>query len=192
MPVRGDEYDARLARLEAEGRYLHGEADLVDWLLGRIEATILDAGCGTGRVAIELARRGRRVVGVDNDPTMLDVARSKAPDLRWILADLADPDVAISSAPSGRYDLTLAAGNVMIFVVPGTEAAVVGNLARLLVPGGLLATGFQLRGTLTLERYDTFCTDAGLELVHRWATWERDGYAGGDYAVSVHRLRNDP
>ena len=192
MPVRGDEYDARLARLEAEGRYLHGEADLVDWLLGRIEARILDAGCGTGRVAIELARRGRRVVGVDNDPTMLQVARSKAPDLRWILADLADPDVATAAAPSGRYDLTLAAGNVMIFVVPGTESAVVGNLAQLLVPGGLLATGFQLGGPLTLERYDTFCADAGLELVHRWATWERDRYAGGDYAVSVHRLRNDP
>ena len=28
---------------------------------------------------------------------------------------------------------------------------------------------------------------AGLGAVHRWATWDRVPYAGGDYAVSVHR-----
>src|SRR5262245_36982661 len=86
---RGAAYDAQWERLAAAGESIHGEADLVDALLqeqgGR---RALDAGCGTGRVAIELAVRGYDVVGVDLDATMLDAARAKAPDLTWVQADL--------------------------------------------------------------------------------------------------------
>ena len=53
--------------------------------------SVLDAGCGTGRVAIELSRRGHDVVGVDVDEAMLEAARAKAPDLTWVQGDLADP-----------------------------------------------------------------------------------------------------
>jgi SAM-dependent methyltransferase len=192
MPLRSEEYDARLARLEAQGRYLHGEADLVDWLLrsvdARPDAAILDAGCGTGRVAVELTRRGHRVVGVDSDPVMLEAARVKAPDLRFILADLAHPALVTAAAEPRGFDLIVAAGNVMIFLEHGTEPAVVSNLAHLLRPGGLLVAGFQLGARLGAERYDVLCADAKLVPVYRWATWERDPYRGGDYAVSVHRL----
>ena len=38
---------------------------------------MLDAGCGTGRVAIELAARGFSVVGMDLDEAMLDTARAE-------------------------------------------------------------------------------------------------------------------
>ena len=184
MPLRGDEYDARFDRLAAAGHYLHGEADLVDRLLGGAPAHVLDAGCGTGRIAVELARRGYRVVGVDVEPAMLDQARAKAAELHWVLGDLA-------AAPTsgGPFDLVLAAGNVMIFLQLGTEAAVVGNLAAVLEPDGLLVVGFQIGRQLTLERYDTLCARVGLELVHRWATWDMERYTGGDYAVSVHRPR---
>ena len=183
MPLRGDEYDARFARLEAGGLYLHGEADLVAALAGPPPATVLDAGCGTGRVAVELARRGYAVVGVDVEPLMLESARAKAPGLEWVLADLAaDP------LPGGPYDLVVAAGNVMIFLQLGTEAAAVANLAAALRPGGLLVAGFGVGRQLTLERYDELCTRAGLELEERFASWERAPYGGGDYAVSVHRL----
>ena len=186
MPLRGDEYDARFARLADEGMYLHGEADLVTWLLGERPAVVLDAGCGTGRVAVELARRGYRVTGVDVEPSMLGAARAKAPGLEWVLGDLAAGPV-----PGGPYDLVVAAGNVMIFVQLGTEGAVVSNLARALVPGGLLVAGFQLGRQLPLARYDALCEGAGLEFVHRFATWERAPYAGGEYAVSVHRRPDD-
>ncbi len=63
------------------------------------------------------------------------------------------------------------------------------QLSGPLVPGGLLVAGFQLTtGRLTLERYDNYAAAAGLELVDRWASWDREPFHGGDYAVSVHRL----
>ncbi len=187
MPLRGDEYDARFARFEAEGRYLHGEADLVTTLLGDPPAVVLDAGCGTGRVAIELARRGYTTVGIDLAASMLDAARAKAPELEWVLGDLSS-----GALPDSSFDLVVAAGNVMIFLELGTEAAVVSNLARTVVAGGLVVAGFQVGRQLTLERYDALAAAAGLELAHRWATWEQAPYEGGDYAVSVHRKGVDP
>jgi ubiquinone/menaquinone biosynthesis C-methylase UbiE len=187
VPLRGDEYDARFARFEAAGRYLHGEADLVAGLLGDPPATVLDAGCGTGRVAIELARRGYDTVGIDVEASMLDSARAKAPELTWVLGDLSRAEL-----PDHHFDLVVGAGNVMIFVELGTEAAVVSNLARTVVAGGLVVTGFQVGRQLTLERYDALSAAAGLELVHRWATWDRAPYVGGDYAVSVHRPGDRP
>jgi ubiquinone/menaquinone biosynthesis C-methylase UbiE len=186
VPLRGDEYDARFARCEAEGLYLHGEADLVAGLVGKPPARILDAGCGTGRVAIELARRGYETVGIDVEASMLDAARAKAPDLEWVLGDLASAEL-----PDDRFDLIVAAGNVMIFLELGTEAAVVRNLARTVAPGGLVVAGFQVGRQLTLQRYDDLSASSGLELVHRWATWDRAPYGVGDYAVSVHRRGNE-
>jgi demethylmenaquinone methyltransferase / 2-methoxy-6-polyprenyl-1,4-benzoquinol methylase len=47
----------------------------------------LDVGTGTGDLAIELARRGASVTGLDFAPAMLDVARSKAPDIAFERGD---------------------------------------------------------------------------------------------------------
>jgi len=180
--VRGGEYDERFARLAAQGHDVHGEANLVA-SLGR--RSVLDAGCGTGRLAIELARRGLGVVGVDLDAEMLAVARDKAPLIRWVEADLVDVDLGCT------FDGVVAAGNVMIFLTPGTEGAVLANLARHLEHDGLLVTGFSLlKDGLALDTYDHLAADAGLEAVERWATWDRAPWdPGADYAVSVHRRR---
>ena len=175
------EYDRRFAEKAASGDDVHGEASFVESLGPR---RVLDAGCGTGRVAIELARRGVEVVGVDLDAEMLAVARDKAPELDWRHGDLAGVDLG-DVAP---FDVVVAAGNVMIFVEAGTEDAVVGNLARHLAPGGALVAGFQLDRHYGLDGYDASCRAAGLELAERWATWDRRPWnEGGDYAVSVHR-----
>jgi trans-aconitate methyltransferase len=134
-------------------------------------------------VAIELANRGVSVVGIDSDAAMLDAARTKAPELSWVHADLVDADAAVDA----EFDIVVAAGNVMIFLTPGTERVVVGQLANFLAPDGLLVSGFQLNtGRLTLERYDEHAAAAGLELVHRWSTWDRGDFSGDDYAVSAH------
>src|SRR5215213_6210872 len=130
---KGAEYDARWAALEARGRSVHGEADFVS---SYHPETVLDAGCGTGRVAIELAARGIDVVGVDLDEPMLAEARRKAPQLDWRRGDLAN--VVLDR----RFDVVVMAGNVMIFVTPGTEHAVVDNMASHLRDGGALVSGF--------------------------------------------------
>ncbi len=149
---------------------------------------MLDAGCGTGRVAIELARRGHDVVGVDLDPAMLDLARHKAPELEWLQGDLASTVVADAAGRQRRFDVAVAAGNVMIFLERGSEAAVVANLAAHLRPGGVLVAGFQLSdGYMALHVYDALARGNGLELESRFSTWEGAPFDGGDYAVSVHR-----
>src|SRR5258708_35000311 len=79
-------YDARLEGRAHAGVDVHGEASFVEQLGG---VSILDAGCGTGRVAIELARRGLQVTGVDVDAAMLERARAKAPQLEWVHGDVA-------------------------------------------------------------------------------------------------------
>lgn len=150
---------------------------------------MLDAGCGTGRVAIELARRGHDVVGVDLDPAMLGLARDKAPELPWIRGDLASTFVAGEAGERRRFDAVVAAGNVMIFLERGTEAAVMANIAAHLRPGGVVAAGFQLSdGYMSLHVYDALAERNGLELEARYSTWEGAAFSGGDYAVSVHRL----
>ena len=179
---RGADYDRRFESLAATGMDMHGEAALV---ASYRPATVLDAGCGTGRVAIELARRGHDVVGVDVDPAMLEAARAKAPDLTWIEADLTDPALDLGRT----FDVVVMAGNVMIFVPTGTEGRVIANTARHVSPGGRLVAGYSLRpGGLQPSRHDADALAAGLELEDRWSTWDRQPYAPGhDYSVSVHR-----
>jgi SAM-dependent methyltransferase len=182
--VSGDDYDANYEQRAAAGENVHGEADFVE---GYAPASVLDAGCGTGRVGRELARRGLDVVGVDIDPAMLATARRKAPKLEWHQADLAAVDL-------GRtVDAIVLAGNVMIFLAPGSEGAVLANLARHLAPGGRLIAGFQLQpGRLTVAHYDELAAAAGLALAERFSTWDGDDWhAGADYAVSVHVRRGD-
>lgn len=176
----GDDYDATYKRRAAAGEDVHGEATFV---MRFAPASVLDAGCGTGRVGRELAGRDVEVVGVDIDAEMLGTAQRAAPDIDWHLADLATVGLG------RRFDAIVMAGNVMIFVEPDTEGTVLANLARHLTPGGVLIAGFQLQpGRLTLSRYDELASAAGLTPAERWATWDCDPWvAGGDYAVSVHR-----
>ena len=142
---------------------------------------MLDAGCGTGRVAIELARRGYEVAGVDIDDEMISGARAKGPELAWYQLDLTTFELGEA------FDAVVMAGNVLLFTAPGTEGAVVGRCAAHLSLGGALVAGFHLRGGgYGLDRYDADCAAAGLTLSERYSTWERGPWTGGDYAVSVH------
>lgn len=175
-----DAYDARWQAMAAAGHDPHGEVGFVMTLQPR---SVLDAGCGTGRVAIELARRGVEAVGSDIDAGMLAVARRKAPELAWHEADLATLDL-------GRtFDVVTLAGNVILFVVPADRAAAVRGAAQHLDAGGHLVAGFQLGRDVTLADYDEWATAAGLDLVARYATWQAEPFveAVADYAVSVHR-----
>jgi SAM-dependent methyltransferase len=188
VPLSPDRYDRRWDDLAASGVAVHGEADLVAALVGPPPGRVLDAGCGTGRVAIELARRGYETVGVDVDPALLERARAKAPELAWHLGDLAR--LPADTAP-GPFAGAVLAGNVMIFVAPGTEGAVLASVASRLATGSLVIAGFQLTGRLTLAGYDAAASAAGLTPIARFATWEQAPFVeGGDYVVVVDSKRS--
>ena len=175
---QGDDYQARFDQLAASGADVHGEATFVA-SLDPVPRTVLDAGCGTGRVAIELARRGIDVVGADLDASMLATARQRGPELEWVEADLSSFDL-------GRtFDVVVLAGNVVLFTAPGTEHDLMARCAAHVAPGGALVTGFQLRG----YGVDDLDRDvAPLRLINRYRTWDRQPWRpGDDYAVSVHR-----
>ena len=130
-----------------------------------------------------MSLNGTREAGVDIDAQMLATAMRAAPAVPWLAADLASVNL------QRTFDVVVMAGNVMIYLAPGSEGAVVANMARHLAPGGWLVAGFQLQaGCLNLAHYDACASAAGLQLAQRWATWDRVPWrAGGDYAVSVHR-----
>ena len=189
----GGEYDAPYEAREAAGFDVHGEANLIEKLLrSKLNQTatvppyrVLDAGCGTGRLAIELAKRGIETVGVDLDEVMLSQARKKAPHLDWRLSDLSRVEL------DADFDAIVLAGNVMLYVTPGTEAATVANMGRHLKRGGLLVAAFELSpptwSRLTLEVYEQVAASAGMVSVARWSTWGQAAWHKGDeYVVVLH------
>jgi SAM-dependent methyltransferase len=176
-------YIERFRRMAAEGADLAGEARLVDALVAP-GSRILDAGCGTGRVAAELAARGHRVVGVDLDAELVAAARHDHPGPEFVVADLAELDLA-GHEP---FDAAVMAGNVMVFLAPGSEKDVLTRLAAHVRPDGLVVVGFATDREYPLAGFDADADAAGLRLEHRFATWDlRPWHDGADFAVTVLR-----
>ena len=175
----GEAYQQRFDALAASGIDVHGEVAFVQTFA---PASVLDAGCGSGRVAIELAHRGVEVVGADADPSMIDAARRRAPALQWVVSDLGALDL-------GRtFAVVVMAGNVPLFTPPGTQPDLVAGCARHVEPGGALVSGFQLGRGYEVTAFDADCATAGLHLAERWSTWDGQPFtSSSDYAVSVHR-----
>ncbi len=198
----GAEYAARFSKLAATGHNVHGEADFCTGLLPP-PALILDAGCGTGRVAIRLAELGYRTMGIDVDASMLAEARRARPELPWLAVDLATlPDYPrlleladIEPDEPPGFDLAVAAGNVIPLLAPGTLTGTVRRLAGVLAPGGLLVAGFGLDAAhlpagcpvTPAADYLTACAEAGLAELDRYGSWDGAQESAG-YLVSVHRL----
>ena len=83
-------------------------------------ARVLDAGCGTGTMAVELARRGAEVVAVDISPSLIAIARDRAPaglPIRWEAGDMLDPRL-------GHFDHIVAMDSMIYYSAP--------DIARLL------------------------------------------------------------
>jgi 2-polyprenyl-3-methyl-5-hydroxy-6-metoxy-1,4-benzoquinol methylase len=175
-------YVERFRRLAAEGVDLDGEARFVDALLPRA-ARVLDAGCGPGRVGATLHARGHTVVGVDVDAELIAAARADHPGPRWEVADLST--FALDEEP---FDAVVLAGNVLVFVAPGTEPDVLARLYAHVRPDGVVVTGFATDRPYGLSAFDDDCVAAGLVLEHRFATWDlRPWEADASWAVSVLR-----
>ncbi len=89
-------------------------------------ARILDAGCGTGAAAVELAARGADVVAVDISPALVDIARARMPEglagrIDWRAGDMTD-------AALGQFDHGIAMDS-MIYYGATDIAGILGRLA---------------------------------------------------------------
>ncbi len=126
-----------------------GEADFVLSCLKRHEAprTLLDLGCGTGRHALEMARRGVSVTGVDMSATMLEMGRqalAAAPDLP---PGVTPPRLLEGDARTVRldthYDAVTSLFHVMSYQnTEGDALAVMETARQHLKPGGLFLFDF--------------------------------------------------
>lgn len=179
-------YIERFRTMAAEGQDLVGEARLLDAMVPR-QARVLDAGCGPGRHAGELHARGHAVVGVDADAELITAAEEDHPGPRYLVADLAELDLQMlgESAP---LDAVLLAGNVMVFLAPGTETQVLRRLAACVAADGFLLVGFHTDRHLRLEDFDAFVAEAGLRVEHRFSSWQLHAWHDdADFAVTVLR-----
>ena len=182
-------YIERFRKMADEGVDLAGEARLVDAMVPR-HARLLDAGCGPGRVGAELHARGHEVVGVDAQPELIEAAKVDHPGPTWLVSDLSEMDLAPMGQPE-PFDAAVLAGNVMVFLAPGTETDVLRRVAAHVKPTGVILVGFHTNRDLSLADFDQAVADAGLVIEHRFATWDLLAWHDdADFALTV--LRHAP
>ena len=133
-----------------------GDVELYRALARRTGGPILELAVGTGRVAAALASDRHRVVGVDNDPSMLARARARnASGLTLIEADLIDSptiEAVVSHAP---YQLALIALNsILLLASAERQRAAFAAMASLLAPGGIAVVDAWQPGAQDLVAFD--------------------------------------
>jgi SAM-dependent methyltransferase len=176
-------YVDRFRRMAADGDDLAGEARFMDALVAR-GSRVLDAGRGTGRTGAALHAQGHTVVGVDVDPELIEAAREDHPGPRWLVADLAS--MTLDEAP---FDAAVLAGNVLVFVAPGSQAPVLARIAAHVRADGVVVAGFATDRGYRVPDFERDCATAGLVLEHRFATWDlRPWHDDAPWVVSVLRV----
>lgn len=179
-------YGARFAQLLKDGVDITGEARLADTLLPR-SGTVLDAGCGMGRIAAALEAAGHDAYGVDLDAELLAQAGRTYPALpvaQVRLEDVSPDSLAAQEFPTS-YDLIVCVGNVMTFLAEDSERPVLAALRTVVTPEGRLVVGFHQDGGEGRRSYpaDEFIADAeaaGWQLESRFATYDLRPEPGDD------------
>ena len=124
--------DAPVGRIRATVRAGRDEMrhTLLSWLPSNMSgARLLDAGCGTGALSIEAARRGARVVAIDLSPTLVSVARERIPAdldasaLDFRSGDMLDPKL-------GKFDFVVAMDSLIHYRPADTCRIMAGLAAR--------------------------------------------------------------
>ncbi len=113
----------RIRQTVREGRD-RMRSTLLDWLPADLSGIrLLDAGCGTGALAVEAARRGASVVAIDLSPTLVDLARERLPadispeSIDFRVGDMSAPDL-------GSFDYAVAMDSLIHYDTPDAVNAV--------------------------------------------------------------------
>jgi len=123
--------DAPVSRIRATVRAGRDRmrATLLDWLGADLSGRrLLDAGCGTGALAVEAARRGADVVAVDVAPTLISLARERTPSdlgrgsVLFLVGDMSDD--------LGRFDHVVAMDSLIHYSPPDVVPLLAGVAGR--------------------------------------------------------------
>lgn len=101
--------------------------DICDELDIKKGETILEAGCGTGNLALEIKKRGANVIGLDGCKKALDVYKEKDPEANIILADLTEK----LPFPDNYFD-KISLNNVLYTIPKDKQKIVLNELYRVL------------------------------------------------------------
>lgn len=124
--------DAPVSRIRETVRAGRDEmrATLLAWLPADLKgARLLDAGCGTGALAVEAARRGAYVVAIDLSPTLVALARERAPRdlgtgrIEFEVGDMLSPKL-------GRFDHVVSMDSLIHYNAQDTMRVLSGFAAR--------------------------------------------------------------
>ncbi|SDO28938.1 Methyltransferase domain-containing protein [Nakamurella panacisegetis] len=182
-------YAERFDKLFAEGSDVEGEARFVDAMLPR-GAAVLDAGCGTGRIANALHRMGHHSVGVDKDAGLIAIAQQRYPGVPYLACDLYQlrPDQLAAVGAPTQFDVIVLPGNVMVYMAPGSQRRVLAGLATILKPAGRLVAGFATDRDYRPSDFRADAAAIGLSVELRFSTWQMDPLDDGSgWAVIVLR-----
>jgi ubiquinone/menaquinone biosynthesis C-methylase UbiE len=156
-------------------------ARFADMVRARGAGTVVDVGCGPGRITAHLRRLGVDAFGIDLSPGMIQVARRDYPGLRFELGSMTDLALADASVTG------LVAWYSLIHVPDDEIGTVFEHFRRVLRPGGPLLLGFHV-GEGTQLKIQGYGGHPMKVQVHRrqhaqMITWLND--AG--FAVEMHR-----
>lgn len=117
-------------------------ATLLDWLPADLRGMrLLDAGCGTGALAVEAAHRGADVVAIDLSPTLVALARERTPALRnggrieFLSGDMLDPALGHFDHVVGMDSLIHYTPHDVVRVLSGLAQRTRGSLLFTFAPG---------------------------------------------------------
>jgi SAM-dependent methyltransferase len=156
----------------------------VEWLLERFGAgcrSVLEPGCGSGRMLEAFARSGLAVAGVDSSPAMVELARRRLAGARLdgevVLADMTGFDLGRAS------DAAVCPVNTLMHLPRRSLAPHLEAMARALEPGAryLVQLGLFAGGEPHVSQWEA--ERDGLRLRATWAPERRDEQRG----VEVHR-----
>jgi SAM-dependent methyltransferase len=190
--ARGWEWQAEAwvdwARAPGHDAYWYYRDSFFDAIVPEPGRRTLEVGCGEGRVARDLGRRGHRVVALDASPSLVASAAAAHPDGRYLVAD-----AAALPFPNASFDLVVAYNSLMDVDDMPTAVA---EAARVLQPGRPFCVCVT-HPTADAGRFESKGPGARFVIPgaylgrHRFAdTFERDGrqidFAGWRYALEEY------